>query len=68
LALIGDTGTAGATCTAGDDAENAPRLRQWAESFTFGSEGSVCAADYGPFFADAVSVIDVACEGFNPEG
>lgn len=48
------------------DAEPAPRLHTLVESFTLGSVGSICARDYAPFFARAVSVIDTACVDFEP--
>jgi hypothetical protein len=44
----------------------APRLETFVQSFEFGSIGSVCAPDYAPFFEAAVSVIDTACEVFEP--
>jgi hypothetical protein len=49
-------------------AEPAPRLRQFTQLFGYGSLGPVCAADYAPFFADAVSVIESACSDFVPPG
>jgi hypothetical protein len=63
LGLIADEGYPGGVCT---DNGDAPVLRSFAESFTYGSWSSVCAPDYSPFFADAVSVIDTACDGFVP--
>lgn len=73
LALVGDTDQPNAMCSpidadTGTGAEPAPRLRELAASFTYGSSGSVCAADYSPFFADAVGVIDSACDEFVPVG
>ena len=47
-------------------AEPAPRLRELAMSFPFGSVGPVCAPDYAPFFEEAVSVIESACDDFVP--
>ena len=44
----------------------APQLREFINSFTYGSIASVCAANYGPFFQQAVSVIDTACCEFTP--
>jgi hypothetical protein len=67
LGLIGDTDQPNALCTA-DQAEASPRLREFAESFTFGSWGPVCSPDYAPFFDAAVSVIDTACQQFEPPG
>lgn len=72
LGLVGDTDIPDATCAplgpSGDGAESAPRLQAWAESFAFGRWGSVCADDYSAFFADALSVIDGACDVLEPEG
>jgi len=78
LALVGDC-DAGGSCQgilidAFDPtapitgAEPAPRLREFATSFQFGSVGPICADDFAPFFADAVSVIASACEDFVPPG
>ncbi len=78
LALIGDC-DAGGACPGiafdpfDDDApvtgaEPAPRIREFATSFTYGSVGPVCADDYTGFFSDAVSVIASACDGFQPPG
>ncbi|MEX1362614.1 MAG: hypothetical protein AB1Z98_05770 [Nannocystaceae bacterium] len=49
-------------------AEPAPRLREFTQMFGYGSVGPVCAADYAPFFEQAVSVIDSACDDFVPQG
>jgi len=67
LGLIGDADQPNAVCAEGQ-AENSPRLREFAESFTYGSWGSICSPDYAPFFDAAVSVIDTACEQFEPPG
>lgn len=49
-------------------AEIAPRIKSYTEMFgERGSVGDVCAADYDPFFEQAVSVIEFACDGL-PEG
>jgi hypothetical protein len=39
-----------------------------AESLPHGAWASVCETDYKPFFEDAVSFIDTACEDFVPPG
>ncbi len=52
----------------GGDAEIGTTIIEFTNMFTNGVVGSVCAADYGPFFLDAVSVIDSACDGFEPPG
>lgn len=65
LGLVGDDAAdalPGGPC--GDEAQPAPRLREFVQSFRYGSLGSVCAADYAPFFKRAVSVIDDACVEF----
>lgn len=65
LGLIGGDGSASSACSA-SEVDAAPRLHQLIRGFEFGSVGDICAADYAPFFADAVSVIDTACEDFTP--
>lgn len=73
LGLLGDSDLPGAVCTPFDGTDNSGaqpsvRLRQWAESFPFGSWASVCEPDYVPFFRDAIATIDTACEEFVPAG
>jgi hypothetical protein len=68
LGLVGDSDVPGGSCGPLGLAEPSPRLRSFAESFGFGSWGSICNPDYAPFFDDAVAVIDSACEIFEPEG
>jgi len=67
LGLIGGAASAAQSpaCIA-SDIDPAPRLHQLIEGFPFGTTGDICAPDYAPFFADAVSVIDTACEDFTP--
>ena len=48
------------------DAEHARRIIEFTESFTHGFVGDICAPSYQQFFSDAISVIDLACEGFVP--
>jgi hypothetical protein len=72
LGLVGDTEVPGGLCHDWDDqgngARDAPALRELAEAFTHGTWASVCEPDYTPFFLEAVSVIDTACDEFVPEG
>jgi hypothetical protein len=74
LGLIGDTGEPNAVCQPFDaeginGAENGVRLRQYVQMYAdHGVLGSVCAADYSPFFMDAVGIIDLACDDFVPPG
>jgi len=49
-----------------EGAEASPRLRQFSESFTHGMWAGICEANYAPFFEQAVSVIDTACQAFEP--
>ena len=67
LGLIGDPDQPNPVC-APDQAEESPRLRSFTEMFTFGSSGSICSPDYAPFFDASVSVIDSACQQFEPVG
>ena len=67
LGLIGDPDQPNPVC-AMDQAEASPRLREFAESFTYGTWGSICSPDYAPFFDASVSVIDSACQQFEPPG
>jgi hypothetical protein len=74
LGLLGDTGLQNAVCPpdsipGSTGGEYSPRLIAFAESWGGrGLWGSVCAPDYGPFFEDAVALVEMACEDFVPEG
>jgi hypothetical protein len=70
---VGDSDAAGGVCNPLDTgsnvgAEGAVNLRSFIESFVNSSWGSVCSDNYAPFFADAISIIDTVCEGFEPPG
>ncbi len=67
LGVLGDTAVPGGICN-DEQAEDAPGLRAFADSFAQGQWESVCAPNYAPFLDAAVSVIDVACDNFTPEG
>jgi hypothetical protein len=61
LALSGDTETMGMECTP------TPKMTEFVDYFgERGIIGSICEPDYGPFFQEAVGVIDYACENFEP--
>ncbi len=68
LGLVADANVAGGLpggpCAA--NSSGAPLLQQFVKSFRFGSLGSVCAADYAPFFQDAVAPVGQACARFRP--
>ena len=56
-------------CNGGiNGAELSSRISQFTEMFTYGSVGQICAPSYKQFFADAISVIDNACDNFMPPG
>ncbi|WP_143825553.1 hypothetical protein [Nannocystis exedens] len=58
-------------CTTGND-PNAVQGAHWQEFIEMwgahGISGSVCEADYAPFFLQAINAIDQTCEEFNPPG
>ena len=58
-----DLGCGGGGGTNG--AHGAKFIALWDEH---GIAGSVCEPDYAPFFADAVGIIDDACDNFQPPG
>lgn len=73
LGLFGDTHLPNAVCTSSDQnmggAHAGPHYQAYVESF--GDRGhwcSVCEPEYSTCFASAVSVIDTACEEFEPPG
>lgn len=74
LGLLGDTSLPGAVCPpdsmpGSNGGEYSPRLIEFVESWgDRGLWGSVCAPDYGPFFEQAVALIDTACDDYDPEG
>lgn len=71
LGLVGDGNLASGACPLEwdpdqDGGEPAPRLQEFVGMFENGIVGSVCTPDYTPFFLEAVSVIDTACDLFEP--
>jgi hypothetical protein len=74
LGLVGDTGLPGAICPpdsipGSTGGEYSPRLIEYVESWgSRGLWGSVCSPSYGSFFEQAVALIDMACETFEPVG
>lgn len=52
----------------GSEAVLAPRIIEFLQLFDSSSRASICEPDYSPFFQEAVSVISVACEEFEPIG
>jgi hypothetical protein len=70
LSLVGTPGPNQCPVEGGEHegAEVAARLIEFTNMFTHGTVGDVCAPSYDGFFLDAISVIDVACDGFVPAG
>ncbi|MCA9707695.1 MAG: hypothetical protein KDK70_17730 [Myxococcales bacterium] len=73
LALVGDSDLEDGLCEPyvypdGDGAEPALRIREFVESFPYGSWASVCQTNYADFFIEAVADIDASCGGFQPPG
>ncbi|MCA9692146.1 MAG: hypothetical protein KC636_21270 [Myxococcales bacterium] len=44
-----------------------PRLSELVAALPYGIEGSACTSDFGPYFDEAFSIVDVACQEFIPE-
>jgi hypothetical protein len=73
LALVGPPGPEPAVCPSLDKcdggvegAEVAERVTSFTKMFTNGIVGRICEPDYGSFFAEAVGVIETACDNFEP--
>lgn len=67
LSIIGgEPGNACPEPSGVDGAEDAPRIRAFTQMFTHGFLGDVCAPSYGPFFSQAIGVVESACDGFVP--
>ncbi len=49
-------------------AEYAPRLAEFTERFAHGVVGDVCAADYGPYFAELLADVATECTSASPPG
>jgi hypothetical protein len=48
--------------------EEAPKIVEFTERFTYGSVGDVCHMDYAQYFGDAMSMVSEGCTGFSPVG
>jgi hypothetical protein len=74
LGLLGDTSLPNAICPpdsvpGSNGGEYSPRLIEYVESWgERGLWGSVCSPNYGPFFEQAVALIDSACDEYEPVG
>lgn len=69
LAVVG--GVPGNVCVPFDNlngAEDAVRIREFASMFTNNVIADVCAPDYGAEFMQAISIIETACNDFEPPG
>ena len=75
LSLVGPPGPNPAACPPLDKcaggiegAEVANRVVSFTTMFTHGIVGRICEPSYATFFAEAVSVIDSACDDYDPIG
>ncbi|MCY0991514.1 hypothetical protein OV203_30510 [Nannocystis sp. ILAH1] len=73
LGLVGDGNMTGGGCAPNmsPDMEAlaggpAPRLQEFVSKFSHGAIGSICAADYAPFFSNGIALVDQACNAFTP--
>lgn len=64
IGLLSDSDQPSPQCAA--SAGSAPRLGEFIGGFENSYRGSVCAANYAQVLADAVSIIDTACEEYVP--
>ena len=64
IGLLNDTDAAAPMCSA--DAEDPARLREFVDAFPNSYRGSVCAPNYADVLAEAVSIIDTACDDYVP--
>jgi hypothetical protein len=62
LALSGDNNIMGQECV------ETPKMTEFVGMFgARGSIASICEADYGPFFAEAVAIVDYTCDEYVPQ-
>lgn len=73
LGLVGDGNMTGGGCdpNMGPDMQAlaggpAPRLQEFVSKFSHGAIGSICAADYTPFFTNGIDLVHQACGAFTP--
>jgi hypothetical protein len=73
LALVGPPGPAPAPCPVLDKcqsgiegAEVATRIVEFTQMFSHGIIGRVCEPTYAEFFSQAISVIETACDNYQP--
>ena len=64
IGLINDPDVSDSMC--GTEAEDPARLREFIELFPNSYRGSVCAPNYADVRADAVGIIDTACDEYVP--
>jgi len=53
-------------CVVASDENTGTSIAEFTNMFTHGSVGSLCVDSYQQFFSDAIGVIDVACDEFEP--
>jgi hypothetical protein len=70
LGLVSDGDVPNGLCSGNidDSGEGAPKMREFVSQFSHHVLASICQADYAPFFAQAVQIVDTTCDEFVPEG
>ncbi|MFO7561623.1 MAG: hypothetical protein R6X02_03180 [Enhygromyxa sp.] len=66
LGLINDTDAGNPVCPA--ESQDPAKIREFIQKFPHQIIGSVCEANYAPFFNQAVDLIDTTCDEFDPIG
>lgn len=67
VAALAITSYADGPCPPIDSGHDGANIVEWVELFgEHGFLGGICLADYGPFFTDAVSIVEQACADFTP--
>ncbi|PRP97382.1 hypothetical protein [Enhygromyxa salina] len=66
LGLINDTDAGNPVCPV--DSQDPAKIREFIQMFPNHIEGSVCEANYAPFFEQAVDLINTTCDEYVPVG
>ncbi|PRP89969.1 hypothetical protein ENSA5_69100 [Enhygromyxa salina] len=66
LGLINDTDAGDPVCSA--ESQDPAKIREFIEMFPNHIKGSVCEANYAPFFDQAVDLINTTCDEYTPVG
>lgn len=66
LGLINDTDAGNPICPV--ESQDPAKIREFIEMFPNHIRGSVCEANYAPFFEQAVDLINSTCDEYVPVG